>query len=31
VLRWCVVNPLTTVDDLAAIVASLADGAMPDG
>ena len=24
VLRWCVVNPLTTVDDLAAIVASLA-------
>src|SRR5688572_13353057 len=23
VLRWCVVNPLTTVDDLAAIVASL--------
>jgi glutamate/tyrosine decarboxylase-like PLP-dependent enzyme len=31
VLRWCIVNPLTTVDDLAAIVASLADGAMPDG
>jgi glutamate/tyrosine decarboxylase-like PLP-dependent enzyme len=26
VLRWCVVNPLTTVDDLAAIVESLADG-----
>ena len=25
VLRWCVVNPLTTVDDLAAIVASLED------
>jgi len=25
VLRWCIVNPLTTVDDLAAIVASLAD------
>jgi glutamate/tyrosine decarboxylase-like PLP-dependent enzyme len=25
VLRWCVVNPQTTVDDLAAIVASLAD------
>jgi L-2,4-diaminobutyrate decarboxylase len=24
VLRWCVVNPLTTVDDLAAIVESLA-------
>ena len=24
VLRWCIVNPLTTVDDLAAIVASLA-------
>ena len=23
VLRWCIVNPLTTVDDLAAIVASL--------
>ncbi len=26
VLRWCIVNPLTTVDDLASIVASLADG-----
>ena len=25
VLRWCIVNPLTTVDDLAAIVDSLAD------
>jgi L-2,4-diaminobutyrate decarboxylase len=25
VLRWCIVNPLTTVDDLAAIVASLED------
>lgn len=25
VLRWCVVNPLTTEDDLAAIVRSLAD------
>jgi L-2,4-diaminobutyrate decarboxylase len=25
VLRWCIVNPETTVDDLAAIVASLAD------
>ena len=25
VLRWCIVNPLTTVDDLAAIVASLAE------
>ena len=25
VLRWCVVNPLTTEDDLAAIIASLAD------
>ena len=25
ILRWCVVNPLTTADDLAAIVASLAD------
>jgi glutamate/tyrosine decarboxylase-like PLP-dependent enzyme len=25
VLRWCIVNPLTTVDDLAEIVASLAD------
>ena len=24
-LRWCIVNPLTTEDDLAAIVASLAD------
>jgi hypothetical protein len=24
VLRWCIVNPLTTVDDLAAIVDSLA-------
>jgi glutamate/tyrosine decarboxylase-like PLP-dependent enzyme len=24
VLRWCIVNPLTTVDDLAGIVASLA-------
>jgi hypothetical protein len=24
VLRWCVVNPRTTVDDLAVIVASLA-------
>jgi glutamate/tyrosine decarboxylase-like PLP-dependent enzyme len=23
VLRWCIVNPLTTVDDLAAIVDSL--------
>ena len=23
VLRWCIVNPLTTVDDLAEIVASL--------
>ena len=31
VLRWCIVNPLTTVGDLAAIVASLADGAQPDG
>jgi glutamate/tyrosine decarboxylase-like PLP-dependent enzyme len=28
VLRWCIVNPLTTVEDLAAIVASLED---PDG
>ena len=26
VLRWCIVNPLTTADDLAAIVDSLADG-----
>ena len=25
VLRWCIVNPLTTLDDLAAIVASLRD------
>jgi L-2,4-diaminobutyrate decarboxylase len=25
VLRWCIVNPLTTVDDLASIVASLED------
>jgi L-2,4-diaminobutyrate decarboxylase len=25
VLRWCIVNPLTTADDLASIVASLAD------
>lgn len=25
VLRWCIVNPVTTVDDLAAIVASLAE------
>lgn len=25
VLRWCIVNPQTTVDDLAAIVASLGD------
>lgn len=25
VLRWCIVNPVTTVEDLAAIVASLAD------
>ncbi|HET9665519.1 MAG TPA: pyridoxal-dependent decarboxylase [Desertimonas sp.] len=25
VLRWCIVNPLTTVDDLASIVDSLAD------
>ena len=30
VLRWCIVNPLTTVDDLAAIVASLA-GDRPRG
>jgi glutamate/tyrosine decarboxylase-like PLP-dependent enzyme len=26
VLRWCIVNPQTTVDDLGAIVASLANG-----
>ncbi len=26
VLRWCIVNPLTTVEDLASIVESLADG-----
>jgi glutamate/tyrosine decarboxylase-like PLP-dependent enzyme len=26
VLRWCIVNPMTTADDLAAIVDSLADG-----
>ena len=25
VLRWCIVNPLTTAEDLAAIVASLAE------
>ena len=25
VLRWCIVNPQTTVDDLASIVASLGD------
>ena len=25
VLRWCIVNPLTTVDDLAAIVDSLGE------
>ncbi len=31
VLRWCIVNPLTTVDDLASIVASLADSGRGDG
>jgi hypothetical protein len=25
VLRWCIVNPQTTVDDLTAIVATLGD------
>lgn len=30
VLRWCIVNPETTVDDLTAIVASLADAAGTD-
>ena len=31
VLRWCIVNPLTTVEDLAVIVDSLTDEALPDG
>jgi glutamate/tyrosine decarboxylase-like PLP-dependent enzyme len=30
VLRWCIVNPLTTAEDLAAIVASLAEDPMTD-
>ncbi len=31
VLRWCIVNPLTTVEDLRMIVDSLTDDAFPDG
>jgi L-2,4-diaminobutyrate decarboxylase len=30
-LRWCIVNPLTTVEDLRVIVDSLTDEAFPDG
>jgi L-2,4-diaminobutyrate decarboxylase len=31
VLRWCIVNPQTTAEDLAAIIASLADDRPGDG